>query len=63
MYFLNDDGVAFVVKPGKTYELIAENKLGELTYASPAINDGKLYLRGDKHLFCIGTAGAKTAQR
>jgi len=63
VYFLNDDGVAFVVKPGKTYELIAENKPGELTYASPAINDGKLYLRGDKHLFCIGTAGAKTAQR
>lgn len=63
VYFLNDDGVAYVVKPGKTYELVAKNELGELTYASPVISDGKIYLRGDKHLFCIGTAGAKTAAR
>lgn len=63
VYFLNDDGVAYVVKPGKTYELVAENKLGEPTYASPAISDGKLYLRGDQHLFCIGVGAAKTAAR
>ena len=63
VYFLNDDGVAYVVKPGKTYELVAENKLGEPTYASPAISDGKLYLRGDQHLFCIGAGSSKTAAR
>jgi len=51
------------VKPGKAYELVAKNTLGEPTYASPAISDGKLFLRGDKHLFCIGTGPTKTAQR
>ncbi|MBI3875410.1 MAG: PQQ-binding-like beta-propeller repeat protein [Verrucomicrobia bacterium] len=61
VYFLNDDGVAYVVKPGKTFELIAKNELGEPTYASPAISDGKLYLRGGSHLFCIGAP--KTATR
>jgi outer membrane protein assembly factor BamB len=63
VYLLNDDGIACVVKPGKAYELVAKNTLGEPTYASPAISDGKLFLRGDKHLFCIGTGPAKTAQR
>lgn len=63
VYFLNDDGVAYVVKPGRTFELVAKNELGEPTYASPAISDGRLYLRGDKHLFCIGSAGARTARR
>ena len=50
-------------KPGKTFELVAKNELGEPTYASPAISDGRLYLRGDKHLFCIGSGPAKTAAR
>ena len=63
VYLLNDDGIAYVVKPGKTYELVAKNTLGEPTYASPAISDGKLFLRGDKHLFCIGAGPAKTAAR
>ncbi len=63
VYFLNDNGVAYVVKPGRTFELIAKNELGEPTYASPAISEGKLFLRGDKHLFCIGTGPAKTARK
>jgi outer membrane protein assembly factor BamB len=63
IYFLNDDGVAHVVKPGRAFELVAKNELGEPTYASPAISDGRLYLRGDKHLFCIGSAGTRTARR
>ncbi|MFZ9574462.1 MAG: pantoate--beta-alanine ligase, partial [Limnohabitans sp.] len=29
VYFLNDDGVAYVVKPGRTFELVAKNELGE----------------------------------
>jgi len=34
--------------------VLAKNKLGESIVASPAIADGQLFLRGDKHLFCIG---------
>jgi outer membrane protein assembly factor BamB len=54
-YFLSDQGVMTVVKPGKTFEKVAENQLGEESNASPAVYDGKFYLRGDKHLYCIGT--------
>ncbi|HZZ71291.1 MAG TPA: PQQ-binding-like beta-propeller repeat protein [Pirellulales bacterium] len=56
VYFLADDGVTKVIKPGKTLEVVAENKLGESCYASPAISAGRIYLRGEKHLFCIGAA-------
>ncbi len=54
VYFLNDDGVTHVVKPGPAYELIARNELGERTFASPAISDGRIFIRGDRHMFCVG---------
>jgi hypothetical protein len=43
-----------VVRPGDELAVVATNKLGEYCYASPAISQGKLFIRGDKHLFCIG---------
>jgi len=57
-FFIADDGITKVVKPGKTLDVVAENKLGEFTYASPAIAHDRLYIRGEKHLFCIGTGTA-----
>jgi hypothetical protein len=33
---------------------LVENQLDDETIASPAISDGKLYLRGRKSLYCIG---------
>ena len=56
VYFLNDNGVTHVVKPGAQYNLVAKNDLGERTFASPAVSDGQLFIRADKHLFCIGKA-------
>lgn len=58
-YFLSDDGVATVVRPGSAFEAVAENRLGESTFASPAISHGQLYLRSEHHLFCIGTPAVK----
>jgi outer membrane protein assembly factor BamB len=56
VYFLSDKGVMTVVKPGPEFTMVARNKLGEETNASPAISAGKMFLRGLKHLYCIGTA-------
>ena len=53
-YFLSDDGDCAVIKPGPEFVKLAENKLGEATFASPAISGGQLFLRGEKHLYCIG---------
>jgi outer membrane protein assembly factor BamB len=54
VYFLNDDGVTTVVKPGVQFASVARNELGERTFASPAISEGQIFVRGDKHLFCVG---------
>jgi outer membrane protein assembly factor BamB len=54
VYFLNDNGVTHVVRPGPKYDLVARNELGERTFASPAISNGQIFLRTDKHLFGIG---------
>jgi outer membrane protein assembly factor BamB len=55
VYFLNDEGVMNIVRPGLQFERVARNDLGERTFASPAISHGQLFLRGDHSLFCIGT--------
>jgi outer membrane protein assembly factor BamB len=56
VYMPNDEGVITVIKPGPEFESIAKNSLGERMNASPAISNGKIFLRGDQHLFCIGQA-------
>ena len=53
VYFLDDNGLMKVIKPGATLEVVAENKLAEETYASPAISQGKLLIRGTDSLYCI----------
>jgi outer membrane protein assembly factor BamB len=55
VYFQSDKGVMTVVRPGSQYEVVARNELGEQTRASPAISNGRMFLRGVKNLFCIGT--------
>jgi len=54
IYMPNDDGVITVIKPGPTFESIAQNAIGEKMNASPAISNGQVFLRGQKYLFCIG---------
>jgi outer membrane protein assembly factor BamB len=52
-----DNGTFLVVKAGQKYELLATNKLNDFFTASPAIADGRLYLRGFKSLYAIEQAG------
>jgi len=57
VYMPNDEGVITIIKPGPSFESIGKNSIGEKMYASPAISNGKIYLRGYKHLFCISANG------
>ena len=59
VYMPNDEGVITVIKPGPKFEYISKNSIGEKMNASPAISNGKIYLRGYKHLFCISKDGSK----
>jgi outer membrane protein assembly factor BamB len=58
VYFVSDDGVTTVVKPGPTFQAVARNELGEGVFASPAISQGQIFIRGEHHLYCIGTPPA-----
>jgi len=53
VYFQNEAGVGFVVKAGRTFELLAKNDLGQRTLASPAVGDGALFIRTESHLWKI----------
>ena len=53
-YLFADDGMTKIIKPGKELEVVAENPLHEYIYASPAIANNRLFIRGEKHLYCIG---------
>ncbi len=55
VYFTTDDGETIVMKASRTPEIVHKNSLGESVFASPAISDGKLYLRTREHLVCIGS--------
>lgn len=54
IFMMDNDGVMRIYQFGKEMKLIAENKLGEHAGTTPAFADGKIYIRGDKNLYCIG---------
>jgi outer membrane protein assembly factor BamB len=54
IYFQDEDGQTHVLAAGRTFEKLAENSLPERTLASFAVQEGAIYLRGDKHLYRIG---------
>jgi len=51
----SEDGDTFIVKAGPKHELLGTNSIGEAVYASPAIADGRIFIRGEKNLYCIGS--------
>jgi outer membrane protein assembly factor BamB len=54
VYFTSMEGVVTVVKAGRTFEVLGRNDLEEAIVATPAVSDGAVFIRGDKHLYCIG---------
>jgi outer membrane protein assembly factor BamB len=58
VYFLSDSGVMRVVRVARSFERIAENRLEEECYASPAISNGQIFIRADRNLYCIGNDAA-----
>lgn len=54
VYFLDDAGTMHVIAADKEFKIIAQNPLGEEAYSSPAISNGQIFIRGAKHLICIG---------
>jgi outer membrane protein assembly factor BamB len=53
VYFTSADGDVVVIKAGDELEVLAENDLGEVTKATPAISEGRLYFRTQSHLVAV----------
>jgi outer membrane protein assembly factor BamB len=60
IYLVARDGVTTVVKAGRAFEILAENKLPDDTSASIAISNGLLYVRGWKTLWAISGHATKS---
>ena len=56
IYYVTDSATTLVIAAKPKYELIATNKLADTsrTNASPAVDGGRLLIRTDKYLYCVG---------
>jgi outer membrane protein assembly factor BamB len=54
IFFTSEAGAVVVVSPGGEITPLVVNDLGEDTYATPAIADGRIYVRTMATLFAFG---------
>jgi outer membrane protein assembly factor BamB len=59
LFFPDDYGVTWVLKPQPEFQVVAHNDLGEETYGSFAISRGQIFIRALHHLYCIGATKEK----
>ncbi|MCI0660296.1 MAG: PQQ-binding-like beta-propeller repeat protein [Acidobacteria bacterium] len=53
VYLISQDGTVSVVKATGEWEVLAVNPLGDDVFATPAIADGKIYVRTKTALYCF----------
>jgi outer membrane protein assembly factor BamB len=55
----SEDGNTFVVKAGPKHEIMKTNSIDEPIYTTPALANGKIYIRGEKNLYCIANGAGR----
>lgn len=55
VYLMSQEGVMFVFAADREYKELGKAKLGESSNTCPAFMDGRIYIRGKKNLYCIGS--------
>lgn len=53
VYFTNSDGLTTVIATDGSFQIIAQNDIGEETFASMAAADGQLFIRTTRHAFAV----------
>jgi outer membrane protein assembly factor BamB len=53
LYAVREDGALFVARIEDKFALLAENSMGERVIASPVAVSGRLFIRGEQHLYCL----------
>jgi len=54
IYFTSEEGTVWVLKTGPEFEVLAENEMGEICMATPAISEGTLVFRTRGHVVAVG---------
>lgn len=54
IYLIDMQGIMHVFAAEKEFVSIGESPLGEKCMTTPSFSEGKIYIRGNNHLFCIG---------
>jgi outer membrane protein assembly factor BamB len=55
IFVISEKGTVFVFAAKKEFEQLGKYDLKEGVYATPAVADGRMYIRGFNHLFCVGS--------
>jgi len=55
IYFTDERGVTYIVKAGRTFELLGQNKISDRIWAMPAIGEDSFILKGTNKIYCVGT--------
>lgn len=58
LYLLDEEGVLTVVRAQPQWTILHTVKFAEPTFGTPALVDGRIYLRTASQLYCFGTSGA-----
>lgn len=53
IYVTGENGTIVVLENGPDLDIVATNELDEVTAATPAIADGRIYIRTREHLYCF----------
>ncbi len=58
LYCIGDRGEVVVLRAGPEFEELARNELGEGSHATPAVANGRMFLRTNTQLMCIAAPDA-----
>ncbi len=53
LYFASEEGKISVVRPGREWEVVQVNDIGDPFFATPALSGGRIYARGNDALYCF----------
>jgi outer membrane protein assembly factor BamB len=54
VYFTDTGGTTYIFQVAREPVLVGKNILGEEVHSTPAFADGRIYIRGERNLYCIG---------
>lgn len=59
LYLASEEGKIAVVKPGREWEVMQVNDVGEELFATPALSGGRIFARSNETLYCFGVAPSR----